>query len=100
MSSSIFYPLSPINAADRPVFVKGEGIHLFDNRGKRYLDANSGLWNAPLGYSNQALQQALTSQAARLPYANMITITSAPAETYARDLLCALGGTFSRVVYT
>lgn len=100
MNSSVFYPLSPINSIDRPMFVKGEGIYLFDSRGKRYLDANSGLWNMPLGYSNQALQQALTSQAMHLPYTNMINFTSAPAETYACDLLGVLGDAFSKVMYT
>ena len=29
--------------------VRGDGMYVFDQNGKRYLDLCSGLWNMPLG---------------------------------------------------
>ena len=49
LRSPSFYPLAPIRTPARTVFVRGEGSYLYDSCGKRYLDANSGLWNLPLG---------------------------------------------------
>ena len=100
LRSPIFYPLAPIRTPARTVFVRGEGSYLYDSCGKRYLDANSGLWNLPLGYGSPNLVRAVAEQAARLPYVNMISYSSAPAERYAQALLNAAGGEFTRVIYT
>ncbi len=37
----------------KPVsFLKGEGVYLYDNKGKKYLDALCGLAVTSLGHSN------------------------------------------------
>lgn len=69
MSKDIWYPLSKPDD-DRMIIENGEGIYVIDSRGKKYLDANSGLWNIPLGYSNHAIRESLVSQLDKICYVN------------------------------
>lgn len=99
--SPVIYPLLPLSAVEnRTLFVKGEGPYLYDIGGKRYLDANSGLWNVPFGYDRKELVDALMFQAQRLPYVNLITESTPATENYANELLKAMRGKFKRLLYT
>lgn len=49
------------------VIVQGDGVHVIDDQGKRYLEAMSGLWCASLGFSNQRLADAGARALATLP---------------------------------
>ncbi|SEL69146.1 4-aminobutyrate---pyruvate transaminase [Variovorax sp. YR750] len=50
------------------VIVEGDGIHVVDEGGKRYLEAMSGLWCASLGFSNKRLAAAGAKALNTLPY--------------------------------
>lgn len=47
-------------------FVKGEGAHLWDGNGKRYLDALAGIAVCGLGHSNPNVAAAISTQASEL----------------------------------
>ena len=61
MSKGTWYPLCRPDD-ERIKIRRTEGIYLYDTRGKEYIDANSGLWNVPLGYSNQHIMEQLAGQ--------------------------------------
>jgi len=48
------------------VFTRGEGVYLFDEDGRRYLDLISGVGVASLGHANPLLAEALAEQARTL----------------------------------
>ena len=50
------------------VFERGEGMYLFDDRGRRYLDFLSGIGVAALGHAHPAIAKALADQAATLTH--------------------------------
>ena len=50
------------------VISRGDGIHVFDNDGKRYIEGLSGLWCASLGFSEHRLVEAATRQMQTLPF--------------------------------
>ncbi|WP_426960106.1 aspartate aminotransferase family protein [Muricoccus radiodurans] len=50
------------------VMVRGNGVHVYDDAGREYLDAMSGMWSASLGFSDQRLTAAAARQMERLPY--------------------------------
>ncbi len=51
----------------KPVmFVRGEGVYLWDTAGKRYIDFVSGLGAAVAGHAHTSVAEAVASQAARL----------------------------------
>jgi 4-aminobutyrate--pyruvate transaminase len=50
------------------IIVKGDGTHVIDENGKRYIDAMAGLWCASLGFNNQRLGRAAEKQYEELGY--------------------------------
>jgi adenosylmethionine-8-amino-7-oxononanoate aminotransferase len=52
-----------------PVIVRGEGCYLWDDQGKRYLDALAGLFSVNIGYSyGEEIGQAALAQMRELPF--------------------------------
>ena len=47
-------------------FVRGEGVYLYDDKGKRYLDMLAGIAVNALGYKDPELTQAICNQAKEL----------------------------------
>lgn len=55
------------------VIERGEGIYVYDNQGKQYIEAMAGLWSTALGFSEQRLVDAATRQMQKLPYYHTFT---------------------------
>ncbi|TAN49348.1 MAG: aspartate aminotransferase family protein [Methylococcaceae bacterium] len=62
----------PTYARQPVAFEKGAGVWLWDENGKRYLDAIAGVAVCSLGHANPAVQQALFEQAGRLVHTSNI----------------------------
>jgi acetylornithine/N-succinyldiaminopimelate aminotransferase len=58
--------LMPVYARADVYFERGEGCHLFDDQGRRYLDFVAGAAVAAFGHAHPVITQALTDQARRL----------------------------------
>ncbi len=50
------------------VITRGEGVYVYDDEGKRYLEGMSGLWCASLGFSERRLAEAAYRQMLELPF--------------------------------
>ena len=50
------------------VITRGEGVYVYDDEGRRYLEGMSGLWCASLGFSEQRLADAAYRQMCELPF--------------------------------
>jgi len=50
------------------VIESGDGIHVVDDEGRRFIEGMSGLWCASLGFSNKRLAAAGARQLHKLPY--------------------------------
>src|ERR1035438_3510768 len=48
------------------LFVRGRGVHLWDSRGRKYLDFLSGIGVNALGHNHPAIQRVIKRQAGRL----------------------------------
>ena len=79
------------------VFSRGEGVTLYDEEGKSYLDFGSGIGVNALGYGHPAYTQALTQQVGKLMHVSNLYYT-APLEEAARALTEKSG--LSRVFFT
>jgi adenosylmethionine-8-amino-7-oxononanoate aminotransferase len=44
------------------VFVRGEGCHVWDDEGRRYLDASGSLWYANVGHGRKEIADAIAKQ--------------------------------------
>jgi 4-aminobutyrate--pyruvate transaminase len=50
------------------VITRGDGVYVFDEQGKRYLEGMAGLWCASLGFSERRLAEAAHRQMLELPF--------------------------------
>src|SRR5512144_1606211 len=50
------------------VITRGEGVYVFDDEGRRYLEGMAGLWCASLGFSERRLAEAAYRQMCELPF--------------------------------
>jgi 4-aminobutyrate--pyruvate transaminase len=55
------------------IITRGEGIYVFDDDGKRYIEGLAGLWCTSLGFSEPRLVQAAKRQMETLPYSHTFT---------------------------
>jgi acetylornithine/N-succinyldiaminopimelate aminotransferase len=70
------------------VFVRGEGCHVWDAEGRRYLDLLSGLAVNALGHANPTVLSAITGQIATLGHVSNFFAT--PAQVALADRLVAM----------
>ncbi|MDQ3071265.1 MAG: acetylornithine/succinylornithine family transaminase [Acidobacteriota bacterium] len=74
----------PIYRRAPVVFERGEGVHLIDRDGRRYLDFVSGVGVAALGHAHPALAHALADQAATLVHTSNLYFHPLQGELAAR----------------
>ena len=43
-------------------FVRGQNCYLYDSRGKRYVDLESGIWSTALGHGHPRISQVIRAQ--------------------------------------
>ncbi|UUP19879.1 aspartate aminotransferase family protein [Nitratireductor thuwali] len=55
------------------IMERGEGIHVYDNNGKRYIEGMAGLWSVALGFGEKRLADAAMRQMEKLPYYHTFT---------------------------
>ncbi len=70
MKNKIFHPYTPFSAIEKgfPNMVRGEGIYLFDDTGKQYVDIVSSWWACALGHSHPKVVDAIQKQAGQLQH--------------------------------
>jgi len=71
-------------------FVKGEGSHLWDESGKKYIDFMSGIGVCSIGHANPAWVSAITEQAGKLAHTSNLYYTEPGGKLAER--LCKLSG--------
>ena len=69
--SAVIYPTTNFKATEQMVIERGEGVYVYDNHGKQYLEALSGLWCTGLGYGNRELIDCISEQLAKLSFTHM-----------------------------
>lgn len=83
------------------VVTKGEGVRVFDENGKGYIEGMAGLWCTSLGFSKPRLVEAAIRQMARLPYAHVYNHqTHEPAVKLAERILALTPVPMSKVFFT
>ncbi|BES73206.1 aminotransferase class III-fold pyridoxal phosphate-dependent enzyme [Marinobacter nanhaiticus D15-8W] len=86
-------------SAGVPMFVRGEGLTLWDSDGKEYLDASAGgVWVTNVGYGRKEIADAVYQQLMDLNYFAG-SMASKPAAAFAEKLLGKMPG-MSRVYYS
>ena len=86
-------------AGDYPTIVRGEGIHLHDDEGRRWIDGAAGASNVTLGHGRTDIARVLGEQAETLAYAFSIHFESRPARDYAARLTALAPGDLNKAYF-
>ena len=98
----IWHHLTPhkkFETTDPLIIVEGKGIHVWDAKGKRYLDAVSGgVWTVNVGYGREVIADAVRDQLVKLNYFAG-SAGSIPGSLFAEKLMEKMPG-MTRVYYS
>ena len=87
-------------SAPPPTIVRGEGVHVVDDRGRRILDGLSGLFVVQVGHGRRELAEVAAAQAAQLAYFPVWGYVTPPAMELAERLAHLAPGQLDRVFFT
>ena len=67
--SSFWHPFAEMNRVQHAPFIidRGEGVYVYDESGRRYLDAAASLWYMNVGYGRTEIIDAMAEQMRKLP---------------------------------
>lgn len=97
----MWHPYTQMKTAPDPLpIVRGEGIYLYTEDGRRLLDGISSWWVNIHGHAHPALNAALTNQAAKLEHVLFAGATHEPAVELAEQLISILPPRLTRIFYS
>jgi adenosylmethionine---8-amino-7-oxononanoate aminotransferase len=97
----IWHPYTPQKYAPDPIpIIKGEGAWLYDEKGKKYIDAVSSWWVTIHGHAHPYIAKRIYKQAQKLEQVIFAGFTHEPAVQLAEKLLEILPGKFSKIFYS
>lgn len=83
----VWHPYTRRSTLDAlPIIARGKGIHLFDDTGRRYVDAIASWWCCALGHGNPRLVRAMEKQARVLQHSILGNLTHPAAAKLAGEL--------------
>ncbi|MBX5009737.1 aspartate aminotransferase family protein [Rhizobium lentis] len=96
-----FADMKKLNAEGTRVIQRGEGVYIFDNHGRKYLDGFAGLWCVNIGYGRREITEAVARQMNELPYYNtFFGTTSTPTALLAEKVTSHAGVRFNHIFFT
>lgn len=83
-----------------PVITRGEGVRIYDDQGRSYLDGLSGLFVVQVGHGREELAAAAAKQAKELAFFPLWSYATPPAIELAERLAAYAPGDLNRVFFT
>lgn len=100
-SAHLWHPYTQMLTRPAPTpIVRGEGVYLYTEDGRRLLDGTSSWWVNIHGHSHPVLNAALAAQAGRLEHVIFANCTHEPAVELAERLVQVLPSGLSRIFYS
>lgn len=97
----IWHPYTQMKGALPHIpIIKASGVYLFDEQGKKYIDAVSSWWVNIHGHAHPYIAQKVSEQLLNLEHVIFAGFTHAPAVELAERLLPLLPGKQSKVFYS
>lgn len=93
--SNLFY----LASSRRPLVDRAEGIYIWDQSGRRYIDGSSGPMVVNIGHGNRNVIQAMKRQMDRVTFAYRLHFENEPAEELARQLAARMPAGLDRMFF-
>jgi adenosylmethionine-8-amino-7-oxononanoate aminotransferase len=95
-----FTQMAAFDEVEIPIIVRGEGCYVYDEHGKRYLDALSALFCVNIGHGRADIAQAGVDQAKKLGFFTNWSYAHPPAIELAARIASLAPGDLNRVFFT
>ena len=82
---------------DYPLIERGEGVYLYDQNGKKYIDATGGPMLINIGHGVSEIAEAISEQAKRIEYVHGTQFTTQSIEEYAKEFAEVLPGDIDKI---
>ena len=100
-SKNIWHPFTQHQTAKNNIaIVRGEGVLLYDDNGKTYIDAVSSWWTNLFGHSNPKIANAIKLQSSQLEHVIFAGFTHQPAIEVAEKVLRILPPNQQKVFFS
>ncbi len=89
-NAHVWHPFTPMLEHCReetPVIVAGDGFHLIDTEGKRYLDGVSSLWCNVHGHRVREIDAAIRAQLDNIAHSTLLGLANVPSVQLAAELV-------------
>ncbi len=97
----VWHPFTQMQTAPLSIpIVRAEGVYLYTEEGKRYLDAISSWWVNLHGHAHPYIAEKICTQLAILPHVLFAGFTHSPAVELAERLVAILPGKMSKIFYS
>jgi adenosylmethionine-8-amino-7-oxononanoate aminotransferase len=97
----MWHPYTQMKIAPDPIpVVRGEGVWLYTEDGRRLFDGTSSWWVNIHGHSHPKLNEALASQARKIEHVMFAGVTHEPAVQLAERLMTILPSGLNRIFYS
>ncbi len=93
--SHLFY----LSSLRRPLIDRADGIYMWTQDGRRFIDGSSGPMVANIGHSNRNVLDAMKRQMDRATFAYRLHFENEPAEELARELAKKLPEGMDRIFF-
>lgn len=98
---TVWHPFTQHQTAGNPLaIVRGEGVYLIDEAGKKYIDANSSWWVNTHGHGHPHLGKALHEQFEALDHVIFAGVTHPKAVELSERLIGYLPDSFQKVFFS
>jgi putrescine---pyruvate transaminase len=102
--SSFWHPFADMGAVEAGgelTIVRGDGVYVWDDSGRRYLDATASLWYCNVGWGRREIAEAAAAQMVELPaYSTFGDMTNRPASELAERVAALAPMAGSKVFLT
>ncbi len=86
----LIYPTTNFKSIEQLVISRAEGVYVYDDQGRQYLEGMAGLWCTSLGYGNEELIEAATQQMRQLSFSHMFGGKTHPTAIALADKLAGM----------
>lgn len=88
--TAMVYPTTNPQLVETLTLARGQGVYVFDDAGKSYLEGMAGLWCTTLGYGNEEIIACTEQQMRELSFAHLFGGKSHPAAMQLADTLSTM----------
>ena len=95
--SALWHPFSSPEQQPSFKLSRGNGVYVYDDQGREYINGSGGLWNITVGLGNKTIIDSMQAQLQQLAYGNLFDASHQPAEKLAETLLSLTNGNMHKV---